>query len=393
MYLEKSDLPETGFIMNDRLKALYGFMAVTALIFGFLHHLVPDSSYNFERLHVFLFNLCGGGTLLLFFSLKSLRIPARVILFLVVSVAYALFAFFMLYIPAMILSICLALIVESVRWQVFSLLPLGFFSSREPVHRKFHQAALLCLSMALVISTLVILNNEYLKLIHMPKLQLDTFFLGFSFPLSLITFSLIFSFLQQSDRAVVVYTKEAGFWLVNLGVIIFFVFIIFEQLPPQVIVTAILFVTVMVIFRLFYRLGRNLQQKHFLVSGMGFLVVTAVTGIAYILLELTADYQPGRYKWLLNLHSFASLYGWNLCGLAVICRYNDFPVRLHSLPVITLHWLTVLVFAPLGKFSPPAAVLALIGYLLILYYLLFSKRQLTPIQDAPEQAHLPPNRQ
>jgi len=381
MYLEKSDLPEKEFIMNERLKILYGVLAVTALVFGFLHLVIPDSPYNFERLHVFLFNLCGGGTLVLFFTLKQRFVPFRVSLFLVLSISYAILAFLEIYIPAMVLSIVLALIVESVRWTKFGLLPLGFFRRDEPVHLKFHQASLLCFSMGLVISTLVILNNEYLKLIYMPKLQLDTFFLGFSFPLSLITFSLIFSFIKDSDKPSVNFTKEAGFWVVNMGVVIFFVFIIFEQLPPQVLVTTILFVMVMVIFYLFYKLGKNLQQKHFLVSGMGFLVITAVTGIIYILLEFSYDYQPGRYKWLLNFHAFAALYGWNLCGLSVICRYNDFPVRLHSLPIIALHWVTVLLFAPLGKFMPVFAVLALMGYILILFFLLFSKRRLEPISE------------
>jgi hypothetical protein len=377
MYLENSDLPEKEFIMNSLLKIIYGCLAVTALVFGFFHLVVPDSSYNFERLHVFLFNLCGGGALLLFYTLKQRKIPLRVSVFLVLSISYAVFAFLEIYIPAMILSIILALIVESVRWQKFSFLPLGFFQKKEPVYLKFHQASLLCLSMALVISTLVILNNEYLKLIYMPKLQLDTFFLGFSFPLSLITFSLIFSFMTHSKKTSERFTKEAGFWLVNLGVVIFFILIIFEKLHPQVVVTLILFVAVMAIFHLFYKLGKNIQQKHFLVSGMGFLVVTAVTGIAYILLHYSTEYTPEGYKWLLNFHAFASLYGWNLCGLAVICRYNDFPVRLHSFPIIALHWVTVLIFAPLGKGQPLFAVLALVGYMAILGFLLFSKRELS----------------
>ena len=381
MYSANNPLPENDFIMNSRLKVVYGFIAIVALIFGFFHLVVPDSVYNFERLHVFLFNLCGGGTLLLFYTLKSRTIPFRVGLFLVLSLAYAVFAFLQIYIPAMILAIILALIVESIRIGKFSLFPTGFFSGKEPVYLKFHQAALLCLSLGLIISTLVILNNEYLKLIYMPKLQLDTFFLGFSFPLSLITFSLIFSFMEKSSKSSDSVTKEAGFWLVNLGVIIFFVFIIFELLRPQIVVTLILFITVMVIFNLFYRLGKNMQQKHFLVSGMGFLVVTAVSGILYILLHFSSDYTPAGYKWLLYFHSFASLYGWNLCGLAVICRYNDFPVRLHSLPVIALHWITVLIFAPLGKSHLPFAVLALIGYAAILFFLLFSKRESSSIDS------------
>ncbi len=379
MYSENNNLPEKEFIMNSSLKTIYGCLAVTALVFGFFHLIIKDSIYNFERLHVFLFNLCGGGTLVLFFTLKKRDIPIRVTVFLILSIAYAIFAFLKIYIPAMILSIVLAFIVESVRSEKFSFLPSGFFRRDEPVHLKFHQASLLCLSMGLVISTLVILNNEYLQLIYMPKLQLDTFFLGFSFPLSLITFSLIFSFMAESNNAGIIFTREAGFWLVNLGVVIFFIFIIFEKLHPQVFVTLVLFFTVLAIFYLFFKLGKNIQQKHFLISGMGFLVVTAVSGIAYILLQYTYEYSPDKYKWLLHLHAFASLYGWNLCGLSVICRYNDFPVRLHSLPIIALHWVTVLIFAPLGKYYPLFAVPALVGYALILFLLLFSKRQFQPI--------------
>ncbi len=381
MYLANSYLPEKDFIMNTNLKVIYGLLAVVALVFGFFHLVIPDSPFNFERLHVFLFNLCGGGTLVLFYTLKRREIARRVWTFLFLSLTYATFAFLKIYIPAMLLSIILALIVESVRIEKFSFFPFGFFSKQEPVYRKFHQASLLCLSLGLIISSMVILNNEYLKLIYMPKLQLDTFFLGFSFPLSLITFSLIFSFMADSSKPSESATKEAGFWLVNLGVVIFFVFIIFEKLSPQVVVTTILFIAVMAIFHLFYKLGRNIQQKHFLVSGMGFLVVTAISGIIYILLHFSYDYSPEKYKWLLTLHSFASLYGWNLCGLAVICRYNDFPVRLHSLPIIGLHWITVLIFAPMGKGHPVFALLALLGYIVILGFLLFSKRDLKSIHN------------
>jgi len=382
MFSGNNNLPENDFVMNSNLKIIYGIIAIIALVFGFFHLVIPDSIYNFERLHVFLFNLCGGGTLVLFFTLKQKKIPVRVALFLVLSIAYAILAFYEIYIPAMVLSICLAIIVESVRTEKFSFLPMGFFRRNEPVYLKFHQASLLCLSMALVISTLVILNNEYLKLVSMPKLQLDTFFLGFSFPLSLITFSLIYSFIADVDKPVVNIAKEAGFWMVNLGVIIFFIFIIFEQLSPQVVVTSVLFIAVMMVFYLFYKLGKNIQQKHFLVSGLGFLVVTAVSGIVYILYHYSYDYSSEKYKWLLQFHAFAALYGWNLCGLSVICRYNDFPVRLHSLPIILLHWITVLIFAPLGKSQPWFALAALIGYTLILYFLLFSKRQLSPIRNS-----------
>ncbi len=49
---------------------------------------------------------------------------------------------------------------------------------------------------------------------------------------------------------------------------------------------------------------------------MLFLLYTAITGIVYIALEFSPDYTPEKTKLLLRMHSFASLYGWNLSGLA-----------------------------------------------------------------------------
>lgn len=76
-----------------------------------------------------------------------------------------------------------------------------------------------------------------------------------------------------------------------------------------------------------------------------------------------------------RLHVFASLYGWNLCGLAVICRFNDFPIKLHSSHVIAAHWLTALLLTPLGTFYPPFAFLAIIGYAFITITLFFSSNK------------------
>ncbi len=78
-------------------------------------------------------------------------------------------------------------------------------------------------------------------------------------------------------------------------------------------------------------------------------------------------------KWLLRMHSFASLYGWNLSGLAVICRKDHFPIRLHSQGVIAVHWATAIVLAPLGTYFAAFAVLSLIAYGFILYMILFSQ--------------------
>jgi len=87
---------------------------------------------------------------------------------------------------------------------------------------------------------------------------------------------------------------------------------------------------------------------------------------------MSPGYDPQKTKWLLHMHVFASLYGWNLCGLSVICRFDDFPIKLHSPTVILMHWLTAIVLAPLGVFYGWFAVLAVIGYSFIILTLFFS---------------------
>ena len=359
--------------MKTPLKLLFFSYMVLALMFGFLHLFFPNVPFTFERLHIFMFNLCAGGTIVLHYTEAKRNLTFQTASFLVLATLYAVLVFFNIYPPAVMISMVLAAIVEAIRIKRFSLFPFGFFRNEEPVSDKFHQASLLCLSMALVISSLVIVNNEYAHLIYMPKLQLNTFFLGFSFPLSLITMSMIFSLMPESDNASILVVKNFGFWSVNLGVIIFFLFIIFEKLFPQVVVTLVLFGTVVMIFFLFRKLGYAWQQKNFLLSGIGFLIFTAVTGILYILFELSPAYTTEKFRWLLKLHAFASLYGWNLCGLAIILRQNDFPLKLHSEKVVCFHWFTVILLAPLGTFYKMFAVPALACYVGVLYLILFSK--------------------
>ncbi len=369
--------------MSKQLKLVLMFTMFTALGFGFLHLFVPDRTlYNFERLHIFLFNLVSGGTILIHFteSRPSLSLKGR--LFFGLAVTYALLAFWKLYIPAIVTAFLLAVIVESVRIEKFSFWPADFFDPRARLSRKFHQAALLCLSIGLVMSALVIINNEYLKLVTMEKLQLDTFFLGFSFPLSLISMSVIFSFMKGDFSRTIRRLKNVGFWNVNLGVIIFFIFILLEMFIPQVMVTTILFLSVILIYYLFLKLSRHQQQKSFLTSGVFFLWYTAVTGIVYIIMEALPSYDHENLKFLMRMHSYASLYGWNLSGLAVICRRNDFPIRLHSKTIITVHWLTAILLAPLGTYYQPFALAALISYGYILYMFFFSEGSRTIYKES-----------
>lgn len=360
--------------MSKSLKMVLMFTMFTALCFGFMHLFVPDRTlYNFERLHIFLFNLVSGGTILVHFTEDKPCLTTKGKTFFILSVAYALLAFWKFYLPATAIAFILAAIVESVRIKKFSLFPSNFFDPRGRVSQKFHQAALLCLSIGLVMSGLIIINNEYLKLVTMPKLQLDTFFLGFSFPISLISMAVIFSFMKGDFSRVILRLKNIGFWNVNLGVIIFFIFILFEMFIPKVVIATILFLSVVLIYYLFLKLGRRLQQKSFLTSGMFFLWYTAVTGIAYIILESFPSYDHENLKFFMRMHSYASLYGWNLSGLAVICRRNDFPIHLHSKTIISIHWITAILLAPLGTYYQPFAVAALIGYGFILYMILFSE--------------------
>ncbi len=358
--------------MTIRLKVLFSSLMIMALGLGYADIYFPLDGFSFERLHIFLFNLCTGGTILLYYTERQPRVSGRVKLFFLLSLVYAFSAFLKWYPLTLAVSVLLWALVEKIRINKFSMVPYQFLLSKVPVFEKFHQASLWCLSTGIAMASVVIINNEYTHWVHMEKLTLDTFFLGYSFPLSLITLSLVFQMLRKIEGPQSKFIMELCFWTITLGVIVFFIFILFEKFLPQIFVTAALFTAVVIVFMLYYTFAESMQQKKFLTSGIGFLIVTAVTGIAYICLQMQDGYDPLKTKWLLHIHVFASLYGWNLCGLAVTCRFDDFPIRLHSTTVILVHWLTALVLAPLGVFQEGFAVLAIVGYAFITLTLFFS---------------------
>ena len=375
--------------MSVPLKILLWAMMTTALACGFLHHLVPPELLNFERLHIFLFNLCSGGTLLICFTEKEKSLSRQGRLFLLLALAFALSAFFHWYFAALIIPLFLAAIIERVRIGHFGrCLPAALFSARESTSRKFHQAALLCLSLGLVTASLAICNSEFTHWFTLEKFRLDTFFLGFSFPLSLISMSVIFALMNDQATPPIFLLKELSFWLINLGVIVFFLFILANLFLPQVAIATTLFLTVTLILYLYWQQGTESQQKAFLTSGILFLLITSITGILYILLAFSPNYDPKESLPLLRMHAFTALYGWNLSGLAVISRHGDFPIRLHSRQVILLHWVTVLVFCPLGYFYASLAVAAVLCYGWLLFILLFSKGMVDPGVVAAEAAVL-----
>ncbi|TYT73372.1 hypothetical protein [Desulfobotulus mexicanus] len=359
-------------------KRSFTALMILAMAFGFFHLFISKETipFDFERLHIFLFNLCAGGGLILFHTRRNLPRPmgGKLHIFIMLSLLFALAAFLESYIPAMICAASLAILVESERIRTFSFFPIDFFKDRVPVEKKFHQAALLCLSMGLATSVVVMFNESYANWVSMEKLTLNTFFLGFSFPVSLITMSVMFQIIGDNRVRTTRVLKNIGFWSVNLGVIIFFIFILFEWPSLQLVISLILFGAVLLILILFLQDPMQAQQKAFLTSGMFFLVFTGISGIAYILLEMTPYYTQENGKILLKMHSFASLYGWNLSGLVVIMRYEDFPIKLHSRTLIMTHWITVLVLAPLGYFSPFFALVGLLAYIVLLEVLFFSAR-------------------
>ncbi len=346
----------------------------TALAFGFFHHIEALGDYNFERLHIFLFNLVSGGSILLYYTEGKGRVSLQLRFFFIVALFFALAAFLEWYVVTLFVPLLLAVLVESIRVKRFgSLLPAALFTRREPITRKFHQSALLCLSLGLLISSFAILNSEFTHWFDLKRLTLDTFFLGYSFPVSLISLSVIFAMMKRHLPPPVPALKEFSFWSINLGVIIFFLFILCGLFLPQVFISFFLFLTVALILYIFWQEGTRLQQKSFLLSGILFLIVTSITGILYIFLEFSNYYEPEYSIPLIRLHAFTSLYGWNLSGLAVISRSSDFPIRLHSKNVLLLHWVTVLVLCPLGFFYPLPAIIAVVCYGRLLFILLFNE--------------------
>jgi hypothetical protein len=127
-----------------------------------------------------------------------------------------------------------------------------------------------------------------------------------------------------------------------------------------------LFAVVALMLVFFLRYGRPVQQKHFLLSGMVFLLFTGITGVLYIVLAHFPDPFATWGRLLLNSHSYLALYGWSLSGMLVLIRWNDFPLRVNSLSIIGMHWITLGIMAPLGKTSLIAALITISFYLYFL---------------------------
>ena len=353
-------------------KLIFSSTMSLALAFGFLHVFIPDFAFDFDRLHIFLFNLCAGGSILLFYCDGGGRIAPSIYLYFGLTLFYAVSAFFELYWLTLILSVPLIALVERTRIRRFSFFPFAFFQAK-PTSDKFLQASMLCLSLAITFCALVITNNEYLQLFMLEKLTIDVFFLGYSFPLSLLTFSVMYSFMDQEGSKGYMITKEISFWSITLGVVFFFVFIIFEMVIPEIIISNTLLAAVILTYYIYIKHVHNVQQKWILSSGMMFLVVTGITGVLYLFEYLFPSVRE-YHDILLMLHATVALYGWNLSGLFCVVRQKDFPIFNRIAPVIFLHWLTVMVLAPLGKYSAAGALVALPAYMVLVGLFFFRQK-------------------
>jgi hypothetical protein len=355
-------------LKNPFIFRLVLFMTMSAaFIFGFADHYVQ---MNFERLHIFLFNLTSGGFTILYVTEGRTGPSPKTAVFFILSICYAVLAFMKLYIPAAACAVFLALIAESSRLKKFSFFPAIFFKRTHPVSEKFHHASLLCLVIALLLSSFVVLNDSHFHLFHFEKLTLDVFFLGFSFPVSLITMSIIFGIIEDKGKTAIITGEHLSFWFICGGVIIFFLFIIVKSFHGEVFISLFLFMTVIFIFSIFFKHGKIIQQKYFLVSAIYFLMATAVTGILYILMK-HINYNELHGKIILRMHAFYSLYGWNLTGMMVIIRWNDFPIALNTKKAIYYHWGVILVLAPLAKFIPQLIIPAICAYIIFLSVFFF----------------------
>ncbi len=357
--------------MSKSIRILVLATITASLSTGFLNALVgEDSQLNFPALNIFLFNLATGGTLILTRFSGKTKLTALTAAYYLGALAFAAAACINLPALSIVSALLLSMMVEYVRWQHFGWFP-EFFKA-VPVSRKFKQAALLCLSTGLAICAATMLNNAYLGLLHLEKLDLHVFFLGFSFPISLSTFSLIFERIESGGNPQGRRQAEFCFWALNLGVIVFFLFIISEIYAGQILMSLTLFAAVMITLRLHLKYSPQNQEAALLTSALSFLIVGSLSGVAYIiLLWTTPDYESGI---IMSLHSAAAVFGWNMVWLMLTARKGHYPLSFNTKTLILIHWILVALI-PFARESPLAAIPAMLCLLAFLTMALLSPSQ------------------
>ncbi|AWB10436.1 hypothetical protein TDSAC_1087 [Thermodesulfobium acidiphilum] len=342
---------------------IFSFVAI-GFVLGFAGSVIPNqknlllwtssTSFQIQRLHIFFFNLIAGGTIILWFTKKETNFSKSTWLYLIISSIYAFSLFLNLYTVSLISGTLLIFIVESVRIKYFGILPFAFFDYKVRVCKKFHLASLLCLSIGIFLAQLAILNNYFIKIIPHDILPLNYFYLGFSFPLSLIIFSIIYDLIDNKNTIAFKLQKEISFWLVNLGVITFFVFIILKIVVGELICASLLIIYILFTAYLFIKNSKHFENKKFLLSGLMFLIITSITGFLMICLQFfysnIQSYQTLN-NFLLQIHGYLALYGWSLSGLIVIIRKLHIKNKFPNNTNIFFHWFLLAILVPLGIFN------------------------------------------
>lgn len=366
--------------MNNKPRIVIFILVFTAFLLGFASLIFPDQSpmlmgwgehkYQMQSLHIFLYNLVAGGLVLLWFTQRKKAFSNILILYGIIAMIFSISAFANWSFLSIITLFILILIVEKVRRERFSFYPVDFFTPVVHVSEKFHHAALLCLSIAMALCAITILNNAYFHFLPIKTLVLDDFYLGFSFPLSLITLSVMFAMIDDKGNKNVLFVEELTFWVTNLGVIIFFVFILADAWYGELFIAITLVTDVTIIAYLFYTSTQHLTKTAFLMSGIGFLIYTGINGIQL----LFATHNKEELDLLLQIHAYISLYGWNLSGLIVIIRKDFFPKN--ATLMIVMQWAIVSYFAPLGTMYASFAIIAAPLFFVFLYYAFFGYGEL-----------------
>jgi len=359
--------------MNRPTRIFIATIIIIAFLFGYLHHLDLKIILDFHRLHIFLFNLCTGGSVILFYADDTGEISPRVKTYFVISMLYALSTSLALYPATLLLSIPLLYLTEATRIRRFSFFPKQFFDDSS-LSDKFLQASLCCLSLAIIGAACVVTNNIYLQLIHLEKLNLNVFFLGYSFPVSLLTISIVFKSLKTEYNKTINSIGLLLFWTITVGVIVFFIFILMELLIAEIVMASTLVCAVSGLLLLFYHNDQDSPHRALLLSAMTFLFFTGVTGLLYILKYEFAVFEQS-HKYLLTLHGKISLYGWNLIGIFLAIRWKDKVIPSQSKLIIPMHWIAIVCFAPLGHSYASAAIVAVLMFTFVVYQALITRSE------------------
>lgn len=333
-----------------------------------LHFFYNDSIKIF---HIFFFNLVAGGTVIIYLS-EQRKITLKLLFYFLSGIIFAVLAWMKLFYIAFIFPLFMMMITESIRYRLFSIFPLGFFMKDISVMSKFHQAALLCLSISHIIMSVTLLNNHYFNWWYLPKLNFKVFYLGYSFPISLTIISYIMAYLYSEKRPYLNSMKNIIFWVLNLGVITLFLGIITESLYLEVFISIILTIGVILLIYVFWIYFPHGTARLYLLSGLSFLIITAISGILFAILNPYPEYKFIQ-KYLLKLHAIFSLYGWNLSGLIVVMKTRDhFTSKIFhkTWTFILFHWIS-LIAAIIGLNSPEITFISIFIFAGALFYTIF----------------------